>query len=258
LNSYGTGSVMVFDITSTGHDELDATRLHLGGQGNGGNEVPQSERSVIQIDVPASDVSSFQFGDSFTLVDLDEDANGQVDNLLDPDAFREVIFGYYRGVRFGGDSDSTGLLEPAQSGIATLQNFMNPDGDPTTHDGKAIAIVYADQFVGTGPFVGHAIVEPSMGVSAIIAIPGDANLDGVVNQLDFSVVANHFNATGTWADGDFNGDGIVNQLDYSTVASYWEQSDDYGGGIGGVPEPAASTLLLTSLAAVAVRRRRNK
>ncbi|MBL9162576.1 MAG: hypothetical protein JNL18_07600 [Planctomycetaceae bacterium] len=254
LTSYGVGSVMVFDVTATGHDKLEATRIHLGGQGYGGSEVPQAERSVIQIDVPASDVSSFQLGDSFTLVDLDENANGQ----LDSDGFREVIFGYYRNVRYGGDSDLTGLLEPAQSGIATLQSFMNPDGNPATHDGKAIAIVYADQFVGTGPFVGDAIIDPSMGVSAVIAIPGDANLDGIVDQLDFSVVANHFNGTGTWADGDFNGDGLVNQLDYSTVASYWGQSDDYGVGIGGVPEPAASTLLLTSLAAVAARRRRRK
>ena len=47
------------------------------------------------------------------------------------------------------------------------------------------------------------------------AIPGDANLDGVVNVLDdaFILVANLGTTSGaSWTDGDFNGDGQVNVL----------------------------------------------
>ena len=47
------------------------------------------------------------------------------------------------------------------------------------------------------------------------AIPGDANLDGVVNVLGdaFILVANLGTTSGAgWTDGDFNGDGTVNVL----------------------------------------------
>ena len=48
-----------------------------------------------------------------------------------------------------------------------------------------------------------------------VAIPGDANLDGVVNVLSdaFALVGNLNSTTElAWADGNFNGDGIVNVL----------------------------------------------
>ena len=44
-------------------------------------------------------------------------------------------------------------------------------------------------------------------------IPGDFNLDGVVDNLDKAIwFANAFTGT-TWAQGDANGDGVVNGLD---------------------------------------------
>jgi len=48
-----------------------------------------------------------------------------------------------------------------------------------------------------------------------VAIPGDANLDGVVDVLNdaFALVANLSSTTNVaWADGNFNGDGVVNVL----------------------------------------------
>ena len=42
---------------------------------------------------------------------------------------------------------------------------------------------------------------------------GDANLDGVVDAADQSLVEGNLNTAGGWADGDFNGDDLVNQFD---------------------------------------------
>ncbi len=42
---------------------------------------------------------------------------------------------------------------------------------------------------------------------------GDANLDGVVDATDESIVNGNFGNPGGWADGDFNGDDVVDQLD---------------------------------------------
>ncbi len=48
---------------------------------------------------------------------------------------------------------------------------------------------------------------------------GDANLDGVVNGSDYTLIDNSFNtgAPATWRNGDFNYDGVVNGDDYMLI-----------------------------------------
>ncbi|MFH0987985.1 MAG: dockerin type I domain-containing protein [Parcubacteria group bacterium] len=48
---------------------------------------------------------------------------------------------------------------------------------------------------------------------------GDANSDSVVNDYDFSLLANHWNAV--WPLTDFNEDGTVNDYDLSLMGAYW-------------------------------------
>ena len=64
------------------------------------------------------------------------------------------------------------------------------------------------------------IVQPKS--SGMPAIPGDANLDGVVDQVDYTIWYNHYGAAGAvWADGDFNSDGMVDQNDYTTWYNHY-------------------------------------
>jgi hypothetical protein len=51
----------------------------------------------------------------------------------------------------------------------------------------------------------------STALTAALATPGDANLDGTVNFEDLLVLAQNYNTAGKqWGSGDFNGDGLVN------------------------------------------------
>jgi hypothetical protein len=91
------------------------------------------------------------------------------------------------------------------------------------------------------------------------AVPGDTNLDGVVNTADFNALASHFNTTGSgvWMQGDFNNDGIVNALDFNVLAARFGQSMSAPALGGLVPEPStAISMVGVALCALAARRRR--
>ena len=87
-----------------------------------------------------------------------------------------------------------------------------------------------------------------------IFMPGDANHDGSVDDLDASILgANWLVGSGaTWGMGDFNGDYKVNDKDAAILAANWTG----GGGEGAVPEPGTVVLLLSAAAALWFRRRR--
>jgi len=94
--------------------------------------------------------------------------------------------------------------------------------------------------------------------SLIGAIPGDANCDDVVNDLDAQRLAENWGATALvgqytwWEMGDFNGDHTVNAADAAIQVANWGVT---GEGIG-VPEPGSLVLLLGALAALAAGRRK--
>ncbi|MGD0769947.1 MAG: IPT/TIG domain-containing protein [Tepidisphaeraceae bacterium] len=53
---------------------------------------------------------------------------------------------------------------------------------------------------------------------------GDANLDGLVNAADFTILAANFNQSVTgWDQGDFNYDGLVNAADFTDLAANFNQ-----------------------------------
>ena len=97
---------------------------------------------------------------------------------------------------------------------------------------------------------------------------GDADLNGVVNLLDFNKLAANFNTSGkVWTDGDFNYDGNVNLLDFNKLAGNFNQSatgvngqptpQDWANLAAAVPEPTSGMLILGGLAFCRRRRRSN-
>ncbi|MBN1590575.1 MAG: hypothetical protein JW888_13760 [Pirellulales bacterium] len=90
---------------------------------------------------------------------------------------------------------------------------------------------------------------------------GDANGDGMVDNLDAARLATHWGFNNArWSMGDFDGDGIVGPSDASIMAAHW------GSGSAGesaaipsteaVPEPSLITMLLAIMLVPLVQRRR--
>ncbi|MBN1555422.1 MAG: PEP-CTERM sorting domain-containing protein [Phycisphaerae bacterium] len=82
---------------------------------------------------------------------------------------------------------------------------------------------------------------------------GDANLDGVVDQVDYDVLVANYGIGTNWSQADFNFDGIVDEDDFEILQENWS-----GGGEvpSNVPEPATLSLLGVGALAIGSRRRR--
>ena len=92
------------------------------------------------------------------------------------------------------------------------------------------------------------------------AIPGDADLDGDVDNVDFGALYGSFTGpSGSgmgWSQGDFDGDGDVDNVDFGNL--YGNYTGPLGGGMDlqVTPEPAMLSLLGIGAASLLRRRRR--
>ena len=94
-----------------------------------------------------------------------------------------------------------------------------------------------------------------LGELPVPGLMGDANGDEIVNIFDINMISTNWGGTGPRAD--VNHDGIVNIFDVNAVSANWLAT----GGSTAVPEPSASTTMLSCLvicvaAKVRARRRR--
>jgi autotransporter-associated beta strand protein len=108
---------------------------------------------------------------------------------------------------------------------------------------------------------------------------GDANLDGVVNGIDFTIlVGNLGKSVNSWDQGDFNYDGVVSGIDFTALVGNLGKAANgadvtlpaadlaaidafaaANGLMADVPEPASIGLIvLAGLAALAQRKRRQQ
>ena len=124
-------------------------------------------------------------------------------------------------------------------------------------------------------YVNTVVGDPLMTWKTLL--PGDANLDGLVDIGDLSIMGAHWGqsvAAGGygWTAGDLNGDGVINSLDLALIgdswglASSWAQSSVATGGLSGAemlalvspllattPEPQSIVLAVSGLIAMAGR-----
>ncbi len=94
---------------------------------------------------------------------------------------------------------------------------------------------------------------------------GDADLNGVVNLVDFNALAANFNQNNrVWTQGDFNYDGLVNLVDFNRLAGNFNliatgadgpTPADWAELAAAVPEPVGSPLVLGAWPLLHRRRR---
>ncbi len=104
---------------------------------------------------------------------------------------------------------------------------------------------------------------------------GDANLDGVVNGSDYTLIDNGFNNRLTgWYNGDFNYDGVVNGDDYTLIDNAFNtqgpslasnpaemiaaDTAQIAGSSSALPEPATTSALVFATTGLLARRRRDR
>jgi hypothetical protein len=120
------------------------------------------------------------------------------------------------------------------------------------------ALGYAEaSALGLTTFSGQSVDSTSVLVRYTYA--GDANLDGVVDTLDFNSLAANFGGTSKlWSQADFNYDGVVDTLDFNFLASNFGQSLPAPSepGIALVPEPAGIIAAFGGALLMAAARRR--
>jgi len=88
-------------------------------------------------------------------------------------------------------------------------------------------------------------------------LPGDADLNGVVDTVDFNILASNFSQTGTtWTTADFSGDGTTDTIDFNLLASNFGHSRGAGPALGASLVPEPTSLLAGSVLAAGLLRRR--
>ena len=142
-----------------------------------------------------------------------------------------------------------GFAALLQSGYASgAWNGVGITSSLAAADGKTIGYAQASDIFSSFP---ATIDGQSIASSAMIArwtIPGDVNLDGVVNAVDFNTLAANFNsATNAFDKGDLNYDGHVNAADFGALAA------NYGSTVPALSQsaPAAGFSVLAKLSAPA-------
>ncbi|MEM6749730.1 MAG: choice-of-anchor tandem repeat NxxGxxAF-containing protein [Planctomycetota bacterium] len=90
----------------------------------------------------------------------------------------------------------------------------------------------------------------------LLVLPGDGNGDGVIDLLDFDILAQNFGqaTAGGASAGDFNGDGVVDLLDFDVLAQNFGSSSPAT--LPGVAPEPASVALLGLAGPLLLRRRR--
>jgi hypothetical protein len=141
--------------------------------------------------------------------DFTQAANGTLDiELAGPTPATE-----HDQLTISGSAGLGGLLD-----LRLMNDFFPDPYEPLTLITAAGGVVNVFDTVGGvdyAPNLGLAVTYSPTSVEVRGALLGDANLDGLVDGVDFGIWnATKFTAGRSWATGDFNGDGQSDQLDF--------------------------------------------
>jgi len=174
---------------------------------------------------------------------------GMLANLQDGDgSFAWTLAGDYPGYTEPTAMAALGLMAADDDVYSSeISAAVAALADGIDLDGAAYFLIGDDSTDASFYFAGEALEV----IAPEAAVPGDANGDGVVDDLDLTALATHWQQVGGLAQGDFNGDGFISDLDLTVLAIAWPPA---GLGVSAVPEPATLFMLALGACALPVRR----
>jgi hypothetical protein len=148
------------------------------------------------------------------------------------------------------------LIASGYAGNTWSGNGITSSAAAANPAGHAVGFAEASAIGSPASFLGQSVDSTSVLVR--YTRRGDANLDGITNIADFSLLSANFNQTGsTWSRGDFNFDGVTSIADFSVLAANFNQAAT-GATLRGsaVPEPASLVAFIVALLLCGRRRKR--
>jgi len=175
-------------------------------------------------------------------------------------AMRRLDIGQYQ-LTIDGETPETGMLILTVSMERTSSSITAPDDNFLTYedDGSGNFLIHSlDLTVSSTPNFQHtefvwAFISFTDPIT--LAVPGDANSDGKVDDADAAILADHWGAVdASRSMGDFDDDGTVGPNDAAILAAHWGHGT--GEASTAVPEPSTLGSLLALTLALLFRRRR--
>ena len=108
---------------------------------------------------------------------------------------------------------NNGAFDGSSGITSSVAKTINADSTPLHHTGLGYAVASSVNLSS----VDSTSVNPTDVVVKYTLI-GDANLDGVVNALDFNALATNFGSSNDWSHGDYTYDGTVDVNDFVELA----------------------------------------
>ena len=194
-------------------DDRDATVMAA----NFGRTVPPA---IAASSAVATTEPEMQTQTKEQAVSYDLDNSGKVD--LGDLAFFASVYGEKPGITtenpyaYAADFDRSGRVDLSDLALFAAKYQLDRSNSSFTQAAK----------VGVSS---SAAPKPSLNMTGAPApLPGDANLDGKVDNTDARTLVANWKTKNkaAWEDGDFNGDGLVNDADVAILARHWVRNVD--------------------------------
>ncbi len=178
---------------------------------------------------------------------IDAEGNFSINHTPDSGVYRLSINDY---------TPNDGILILTVAGVENVGGVTAPADNILSYeaDGTEFVINTRDRNGSASPledceFV-FAFVSYDNELAPLAKIPGDANLDGKVDNLDATVLAANWQTPegATWETGDFNDDGRVDDVDATLLAANWQCGLE---GSKSVPEPSTYAMITIGIICMA-------
>ena len=259
LNQTLSGTKLIGGVPFT--QESVGSGLRTGVTNIGGNDNTSGAAwSISGINISYSGIGSRAPGEAGSVLSdaLVAEGDNQVVSLSGLEPNTDYIFTWYSPL-WNVNTDRVGIMDGSDDGIGegmTIAIVQDSDAEMLItqyryNTGDATTFEMHFESLTPGEALHHYAFTNELAtmLDTYLPIVGDANLDGLVDLLDYQLIRDHLlQSVEAGTDGDLNGDGRVDTADFRIWKNAYPGSDaDIAQYDLKVPEPSAVSLLLGAL-----------